>query len=144
MKKTASELKIESADEFRNEDMTYSFPFIGLDPTPGGSNLGRIMWGIEAYKKKRKDGRYYITSILVWARQTRDARYAGRIFEIPCFTESLYGSVLGEKVAFLHRVWRAFFCDEHGGLVLQAYPDDQHTELYINAGSSIMIDLEFR
>ena len=125
-----------SADSLKSDDYTYCFPFTVLDDTPGGRNLGRIMWGIELLHGRKRKGRYYIDKLLVFARQTRDKRYTGKIFEIPCFAEMLQGG-------FIEHVWNIAICPEHNGPILTAYPDNQHSSLVINVLSSISIEANF-
>lgn len=133
-----------SADKFKSDDSTYRFPFTVLDPTPGGSNLGRIEWGIELLHGRKQKGRYYIEKLLVFARQTRDERYAGKVFEIPCFTDMLQGRELTGRSAFIQHVWQVSICPEHNAPVLSAYPENQHSELVVDVRSSISIDVNFK
>jgi len=134
---------IESADQFKKGSY-YEFPFTALDPTPGGSNLGRIEWCIELFpgKKSRREGRYFIEKLLVFARQTRDERYAGKTFEIPCNVEMINGSRM-KGPNFLAQVWAVEFCSEHKAIILTAYPENHHTKLTIYVNSSIMMDISF-
>jgi hypothetical protein len=121
---------------------SYVFPFKVFDETPGGSNLGRIEWGIELIHGKKKDGRYRIQKMLVFARQTRDIRYFGKIFEIECYTDMLQGRS-HQYDSFIKYVWNIAFCPEHKSPVLMAYPGDHHSKLIINSSSSIMVEARF-
>lgn len=136
----------ESADQFKNEHGIYVFPFDVIDKTPGGSNLGRIEWHMEFHKGKKTKGRYYIEKILVWATQTRDERYVKKIFEIPCYTESIYASPssTGNRNYYLSYVWRIMQCEVHNTLMFSAYPENQHVALEIGVGSSISADIMFK
>ena len=133
-----------SADAFKSDDYTYCFPFTVLDDAPGGRNLGRIEWGIELLHGRKRKGRYCIEKLLVFARQTRDKRYVGKVFEIPCFAEMLQGAMLTRRGGFIEHVWNIGICPEHKGPVLAAYPDNQHSQLVIDVMSSIMIDANFK
>ena len=125
-------------------ESVYRFPFKVLDDTPGGSNLGRIEWCIEPFKGKKHHGRYYIEKLWVWAKQTRDKRYAKKIFEIPCFSEAISGDSLKQKDSFLHNVWLTFFCGEHrNSMQFWAYPENGKSILEIDVSSSISINIEF-
>lgn len=132
-----------SAENFKQKNGEYVFPFELLDKTPGGSSLGRIEWHIEPSKGRKVGGRYYIEKLLVWASQTRDERYNGKIFEIPCYSESIYASCLAEDSYFKY-VWRMLFCGVHKNPVFSAYPGDKHKELVINTGSSICLEINFK
>jgi hypothetical protein len=135
--------KTASADKYLNKITNqYEFPFEVLDKTPGGSNLGRIEWCIELIRSKRKkEGLYYIEKLYLWAKQTRDKRYIGKIFEIPCYADCVGGP---SRESFLKGVWRVGFCDIHKTLILEAYPDkDNYKKLVINNGSSILMDIYF-
>lgn len=132
-----------SAEAFNTSGGTYRFPFEVLDKTPGGSNLGRIEWGIEpVWSKRKREGRHYIEKLYVWARQTRDPRYSKFVFEIPCYAEALTGTSI-EKGHFLHHVWYYGFCPEHKSAYMMAYPADQHTALEIRTFSSISLEAQF-
>ena len=132
-----------SAESFKNESGSYVFPFEALDRTPGGSNLGRIEWHVEIGKGKKTRGRYYIERMLVWATQTRDHRYAGILFEIPCFSEMLHADSVGSNDSYLKHVWSVGFCNEHKLPYFSAYPENRHNKLVIEANSSIMVDMYF-
>lgn len=136
-------VETKNADEFRGEDGIYRFPFKVLDETPGGSNLGRIEWNIELIGEGEGE-EYRIGKLLVWARQTRDARYVGKVFEIPCQSMRFGGHRLSEKGSFTDAVWMVYLCPEHRAPVMSAYPENHHSEIEINAGSSVMIDVRFR
>ncbi len=115
----------------------FSFPFTVMDPTPGGKNLGRIEWNIEILPGKKPKGRApVIGALAVWARQTRDPRYQGVIFHLPCYTDMLHSN--RDRDDFTKFVWRVGFCEVHkGSAILAAYPDDKHSKLIIDVGSSI-------
>ena len=138
-----NKIKLRSAKQFLREDGVYEFPFVCMDTTPGGSNLGRIEWHIEPIRGRKHRGRYYIEKLLVYASQTRNKKYRGIVFEISCYSESLYSSILHPEDEFIPRVWRIMFCEEHKTPVLSAYPENRHTRLEINVGSSIMINTKF-
>jgi len=143
------EFKTHSAEKFKDKSGYYVFPFDVLDKTPGGSNLGRIEWHIEPVrgKKDRKEGRYYIEKLLVWASQTRDEKYKSKVFEIPCYSEAISASYHHNgrmPDSFMAYVWRVMFCEIHKMPVFSAYPDNQHTQLKIDVGSSISIDIDFK
>ena len=138
------DIKTENADAFKNEKGEYIFPFQVLDDRTDGSSLGRIHLTIELLKGKRhKDGRIYIENIMLTIGQTRDERYKNKIFLIPCFSESIMGSVLSEKSQFMHHVWRVGFCEIHKELFFNAYPRNEHKALRINTMSSIGMEIEF-
>ena len=144
----SKELKTDSAKKFIKgkkypDSDIYVFPFQCLDTRKGGSSLGRIMWQVEPIYGRKTKGRYYIEKLLVWVRQTRDKRYMGKVFEIPCYSESLSGSPL-EQNSFLNHVWRTSKCEIHKETYFSAYPKDHHTELVINVGRSISIDVNFK
>jgi len=131
------EIKTESAEAFKNKDGEYVFPFKVLDPT-----YGRIEWCIEPVRGKKKKGRYYIEKLLVQARQTKDKRYEAKLFEIPCFTESITGSMF-DKGSYLHHVWLMKICEDHNAPLMRAYPKDEHTQLVIPINSSISVEPKF-
>jgi hypothetical protein len=133
--------EISSADEFKCKDGSYRFPFVCVDKTPGGRNLGRIEWCIEPIKGKKVKGRYYIESLLVWAMQTYDPRYIGKTFKIPCYMKQLEGPNYNPN--YFSRVWRIAFCAEHGALVFDAYPANEHTVLVIEGKSSVYNNIYF-
>src|SRR3972149_222499 len=132
----------QSAKSFLLKDGTYVFPFLVLDPTPGGSNLGRIDWNCELIRSRKIRGRYHLATIYVWARQTRDKRYAGKYFEIPCRSEGLSGRKLTDKGnALTECTWTVGYCNDHGNVVLSSYPENHHKELVVRVGSSISIEV---
>ena len=134
--------KIEPIDpiDFKVDEWKYEFPFKVLDDTPGGSNLGRIQWYVEMHPMPKKRGRKNIKEIWVWARQTRDERYANKIFRIETWAEGLTTNSLKESFS----PWRIFFCEEHkGAVVLDAYPKNHHTKLVICPFSSISCEVDF-
>ena len=137
-------IKPTSAKKFLvNKFGRYEFPFKVLDDTPGGSNLGRIELCVELFRSSRKrEGRYYIEKIWVWFKQTRDKRYDGKIFEIPCFVEAIGGD-RHDGNSFTTGVWHTSYCDLHKQIIMMAYPKNHHTKLIINAFSSVMADIEF-
>lgn len=137
-------LNIVSAKAYKNKDGwgEYRFPFEVLDKTPGGSNLGRIEWHLEALTGKKTKGRYYIEKLHIWATQTRDPRYAKKIFEIPCYSESFLGDSI-KRESYLNYVWRVMPCEIHKTMMFSAYPANNHKELVVNAGSGIGIDIDF-
>ena len=136
-------MKTNSAKLFRNDKGEYIFPFEVLDKTPGGRNLGRIEWLIEPIVgKKNKDGRYYIEKLLIQARQTRDKRYIGKLFEIPVFADSILGDTLGRE-SYINYVWRMMFCPEHKTFIFDAYPGNNHKALKISCFSTMGIDINF-
>ena len=140
-----NKLKITNASKYFNEkEGVYHFPFEVLDKTPGGTNLGRIEWCIEPIiSKKKRDGLYPLEKIYLWAKQTRDKRYAGKTFEIPCYAESILSSPSREG-SFLGGVWRMGFCPIHKTLILESYPNnDNYKELIIRTSSSIGVDIDY-
>lgn len=143
MEKEKYKINIVPADDFKTDYGTYEFPFEALDKTPGGSNLGRIEWHIEPFKSKKNKGRYYIEKILVFASQTRDERYKGKIFEIPCYTESITADSLHNRDSYFHYVWRMLWCEVHNTVYFSAYPKNKHKKLVINVESSISSEIEF-
>lgn len=130
-----------SAEHFKNEHGIYVFPFKVLDST-----YGRIEWHMEFQHGKKTKGRYHIEKILVWATQTVDERYVKKVFEIPCYTESIYASPsgIGGRDHYLSNVWRIMPCEVHKTLMFSAYPENQHKELEIGVGSSISADIIFK
>jgi len=142
MKKTVVLPK--SANEFKDKDGVYRFPFEPLDQTLGGSNLGRIEWHCEFVRSRKQKGRYHFTELYVWATQTRDRRYAGKYFSIPCFIDSIQDRSLIERGAsFTECVWSINFCRDHGNVVMSTYPENHHRVLSVNVGSSIQIQIRF-
>jgi hypothetical protein len=121
----------------------YLFPFILFDPTPGGSNLGRIEWNIEIYKtrKNKISKTRSITQILVWARQTKDAQYLNKFFLLNCDSVGIMTHHDGDD--FLHNVGFMQICDEHKMPILCAYPRDGSCALYIEAYSSVGTRIRF-
>jgi len=136
-------IKTESADAYKDKDGCFVFPFDVLDKTPGGSNLGRIQVQLEFIRgPKTKEGRYMIEKILLLFRQTRDPRYVGKTFEIPCYSDAVLGDSL-ERQSYLNYVWRVMFCEIHKEMFFDAYPANHHKALKINVGSSMGIDVDF-
>ena len=124
------------------ERQMYKFPFVCVD-APGPKSLGRIEWWLEPQRGKRlRRGRYMIEGLYLWAKQTRDARYAGKLFEIECFAEGLHGvgDIHGD---FLRHVWMSQFCQDHRALAFGAYPPGTATQLMVDVSSAIMIRAYF-
>lgn len=137
------EIKTISAKEFRKGDKypekdIYIFPFKVLD-----EKYGRIEWHIEPVFGNKKNGRYYIEKLLIWATQTQDEKYIGKLFEIECFSEMLCGDSINRE-GFLNYVWKVSQCEIHKNCILTAYPANHHNKLEINVGSSISIDANFK
>jgi len=145
MKNKSNEIKTVSAKKYLKDKYgIYEFPFKVLDDTPGGTNLGRIEICIELFRSKRKvDKRYYIEKIWLWFKQTRDKKYRGKIFEIPCFTECIGGDYIGMN-SFTASAWRVYYCDVHRQIIMEAYPQNNHSKLLIDVSSSIMVDIDFK
>ena len=137
------EIKIESAEKFKNSDGTYIFPFVCLDDRKDGSSLGRIEWHLEPFKGKKTKGRYRIEKLFIFATQTRDERYRGKIFEIPCWGEGITADSLHRGDSYFHCVWKMSFCEIHKAPYFSAYPKNEHTKLVIRANSSISIEIYF-
>lgn len=144
-----SETITQSAEEFY-KDGVYRFPFVGLDDTPGGSNLGRIEWNIEPIWTLVPDeelgpgeDHYMIARLLVWARQTRDERYRDKVFEISLRSEAISGHSHSRYQSFTDYVWLVAGCREHGNVVLSAYPPNGLSVLEIRPHSSLAIDVLF-
>lgn len=145
-------LKIEtsSADEFKIDagyKTVYEFPFEALDPNP--RRAGRIEWHIETFTEyNRKEKKYYINKLWVWATSTYDERYRGRIFEIPCYTEAIHGNPMGyenkvNEESFLQMVWNFMPYSDNRNYVLTAYPKNEHNILRIACDSSVYIEPKF-
>jgi hypothetical protein len=135
-------MKTITAEGFKDKDGSFVFPFQVLDDRKDGSSLGRIMWQIELIKGRKYKGRYYIEKLLVWARQTRDDKYAGKVFEIPCYSEALLGDSI-DRESYINYVWHIQPCEVHNSLVFSAYPSNSHKALKINVDSSISINADF-
>ncbi len=119
-------------EPFKIRDGVYRFPFTPLDPTPGGRSLGRMEWCIEPIRRTRKrEGRYWIDSILVWATQTSDPRYFGIVFEIPCMVDCVTSHRLSDG-SYFAGVWRTVYCEQHRNVVFDSYPENHHTGLIVN------------
>lgn len=140
MPKTKTEF--ESAEAFKVEG-GYLFPFTLMDDTPGGSNLGRIMWNIEIHKTQKQDGVNYITQMVVWANQTRDPRYQDKNFLLECHTAGIMTCGLTSKDDLMPHVWFVAVCAEHGKTVLRAYPSNGHAALQVEAYSSVGTRIHF-
>jgi hypothetical protein len=122
------------------EDSRVIFPFLPLDPVPGGSNLGRIEWSVEFVKGKRRNR---LGALALWARQTRDPQYDKKVFLLdaghcPCITTRLSG-----REDFTRFVWNIARCEMHGHLILTAYPADYHRVLIVDLASSISGSIYF-
>ncbi len=139
--KTISAKKYQKGNKYPDVDI-YEFPFQVLDKRSGGSNLGRIEWHVEPIKGRKTKNRYYIEKLLIWTTQTKDERYKGKIFEIPCYSESITGDSINRE-SYLNYVWRTMYCEVHKGIVFSAYPANHHGVLKINVGSSISIGMDF-
>lgn len=140
-------IKLSSPDEFRVGEgypqwSIYRFPFKAMDE-PGPHSLGRIEWWLEPRKGRKRRNGYKIEHLLVWARQTRDPRYATRVFSVPCHGASLQGGTGEHRDSLLSYAWAAGFCAEHGALCFGAYPAVSHTMLEIDVSLSIMITARF-
>lgn len=116
----------------------FEFPFNVLD-----DKLGKIEWHVEPIKGLKSKGIHYIEKILVWASQTQDGRYKGKVFEIPCFSEKIVSSQFRNRTPYLSCVWSTCYCSEHKTLSFSAYPKNEHTKLVFNVGSSVLIDIYF-
>jgi len=124
--------KLGDIQAFKVREGIYRFPFTTMDPTPGGQNLGRIEWCLEPVRRSRKrEGRYWIDSLLIWARQTRDDRYQGVIFEIPCLVDCVTTHRY-DGGSYYAGVWRMGYCPEHRNAIFEAYPENQHTGLKVD------------
>lgn len=143
-------IKTYSAKKFKVDEgfgTVYEFPFHALDENLHGA--GRIEWHIESFTKyNRTEKKYYINKLWVWATQSYDKRYRGKIFEIPCYTEAIhgnpmrYGSEMNED-SFLQAVWKFMPFSDNGNFVLSAYPRNEHNVLRIASNSSIFIEPKF-
>lgn len=129
---------------FKDGDV-YRFPFVALDQTPGGSNLGRIEWSVEFVPKTR--GHKTLVGVCVWARQTRDPRYCGKAFYIPVNAAFIttQGRTRIDKTcgSFFAGAWRAYICQTHGFTVIESYPENHHVCLVVDVSSSISNDIYF-
>ena len=138
---------IDSAEPFRKgtgypNASIYMFPFTALD-TPGPHSLGRIEWWIEPLRSRKLSGHYNISGLYLWARQTCDPRYEGKLFHIPCHAGMLGASLGQQREGLLNYTWAARFCEEHGVFCFGAYPRDIHTALEIDVSLSIAITARF-
>ena len=136
------ETKTDNPKKFEVSKYLYRYPFKCMDDTPGGDNLGKIEWCIEPVYGKKKRGRYFIESLLVWARQTRDKKYSKKLFLIHCFAGAITGDSLNRQ-DYLNHVWYWGICSEHKRPFMVAYPQKHHSVLEINTGSSISIEIKF-
>jgi hypothetical protein len=127
---------------------SFVFPFEPLDLPDRLDSLGRIEWHIELVMDKKKSkvsksfSKYYIKELWVFATQTRDKRYIGKIFKIPCHTETLTASSFHPE-DYLNNLWKFTFCDVHKNPLFSAYPKDEHKYFVIDASSSISIEPKF-
>lgn len=124
-------------------DGHFKFPFVLLDPTPGGSNLGRIEWHVELFpaKKQRGENRRRIGELRVWATQTRDPRYQGKCFRFETIAEALSHR---HRDGMGFQPWRVMFCELHrGAVVISAYPDNHHRTLVVDTNSSISLEVHY-
>lgn len=144
MKKTINKKEVKAINAKKFFDPisgTYIFPFESFC-----QNLGIIQWLIEFHpmKKNRNERSRRIGKIWIWAKQTRDVRYAQKIFEIETWAESFTtDSTLRPHNCFLP--WRMNFCDVHkGSFIIDAYPRTEHKNLVIDATSSISITANFQ
>jgi len=124
----------------------YCFPFMAVDTL---GNLGRIEWHLEPFRSPKHRGHYLICGLLVWATQTRDPRYSGRIFHIPMITEALTSSTYSGRASrdgsdYFHHSWLFAFCTTHRMPFFSAYPADEHTELVVETGSGVSNRVYFR
>ena len=140
------QVKTESAEAFKlgedwPEKMIYRFPFQCMD-APGPRSLGCIEWWLEPVRGRKARGRYSITSLLLWARQTRDTRYANKLFEVLCNVEALSGGIL-KRDGLLSHIWSLGFCPDHGRVAFGAYPLSRHTGLIIDVSLTIQARIQF-
>ena len=111
----------------------YRFPFERLDPTPGGSNLGCIEWHVELMPdSRRRQGRRRVVSAFVWASQTRDTRYAGKLFTLPAHCDGILVLAVGLGLSYLGGVWFMGFCPIHKQLAMSSYPPDGSSALVVD------------
>ena len=135
-------IKTNSADKFKDKDGYYIFPFDVLDKRTDGASLGRIQIQIEPIMSKKTKSRYYIEKLLICFRQTRDERYKGKLFEIPCWSEMILGDAIGRE-SYMNYVWKVFLCEIHKTFVFDAYPANNHKALKIDIDSSVAISIDF-
>jgi hypothetical protein len=138
------ETELTSAETYQT-DGGYLFPFTVMDPTPGGSNLGRIEWHVELYKSQKRRGYSgkFITKMLVWARQTRDPRYDGKVFILDCYTRGIMTCLQTSNDDFSRHAWFLSVCEEHGGVIISSYPSDHHVALMIETHSEVGTRIRF-
>lgn len=127
----------------------YRFPFDTIDSSPtakkySGHSLGRIEWNIEPRKMEydKTERRYYITQILVWAQQTRDKNYSGKIFGINCMVESLGGGqhpLYDYEVYALNQIWRTSPNPVTKTMIMGTYPPNGFDILEFDVSSSISL-----
>lgn len=105
-------------------------------------SLGRIQWLIEFYPAKENElEAKRIGKIWVWAKQTNDKRYKGKVFEIETWAEAFSTSSIDEG---RFAPWRVSFCNEHkDAFIMDAYPKDGYSKLRIETFSSISISVNF-
>lgn len=138
---------IDSAEPFRKgtgypNASIYVFPFTAIDQ-PGSHSLGRIEWWLEPLRGRKLRGHYAICGLYLWARQTRDPRYAGKLLHIPCHAAMLGAAVGLQREGLLNYAWTARFCEEHGVFCFGAYPGDTHIALEIDVSLSMKITARF-
>lgn len=145
--KTVSPKKFLVTDKSKFHNV-YEFPFEAVDQSR--ERLGTIVWKLETFTEySRSEKQYYINKLWLWASQTRDERYIGKIFEIPCFTKALHGtptinySENKDEEPFLQRVWRFEPFADNGNYVFSAYPRHDHNLLRISIDSSVFISPKF-
>ena len=130
-------------DKSKYRRRTYEFPFEALDQKKG---LGIIEWNLELFSEyDRSSKKYYINKMWIWAGQTMDKRYRGKIFQIECYTEAIKAlpfTMKNNEDAFIQRVWSMKYWD-NGNLVMTAYPKHEHNILQIETFSSIFLEPKF-
>lgn len=120
-------------------DRIYRFPFTVKDPT-----YGRIEWHIEPLRGPKRKGRYPIAGLLVWASQTLDHAYHGKLYAIEGLaTESIFNTSVALS-SFIQHLWRVSYCETHGNLILSSYGEGithgaETGVLEINVSSSVGI-----
>jgi len=115
----------------------YRFLFVVFDDTPGGGNLGRIMFRLEPIAEEGD-----IVKLFLQVRQTRDKRYDDKTFELEVGAPSIFGNALGTN-DFLSNTWRTYYCPEHKTFALEAYPQDHHNVLVFERFSGVGIQIRF-
>lgn len=143
--KTVNPKKFKIDSKFGN---VYEFPFDAVDQSP--AQIGTIEWHLEPFMEyNRTEKKYYINKLWLWATQTFDVRYRGKIFEIECYTACLHGNPPAKDLEniveepFIQRVWEFTPYSDNGNYVLTAYPRHEHNVLKIAIDSSIYIEPKF-